>query len=101
MPLWVVLQNIHGKRFDEAAPVDAALNHLLPFGDKSFPLLGYVDPYGNTLFSSTQMWIFLSEWDALIQQTANENDLQFLRRVRAMAERCKSEPHTFLRFIGD
>jgi hypothetical protein len=106
MPLWVVHQDLKGKRYDEASPEDAALNRLLPFGDSSFPLLGYIDPYGDTLFSSTQMRIFLPEWDVLIQQTSNEddrheNDLQFLLRVRAMAERCKSEPLTFLRFIGD
>jgi hypothetical protein len=26
---------------------------------------------------------------------------KFLLRVREMAEKCKKEPHTFLRFIGD
>jgi hypothetical protein len=101
MPLWVVLQTIEGKRLDEAAPVGAALNRLLPFGNSSFPLLGFIDPYGNTIFNGTQMQTFLPEWDALVQGVMNEQDLEFLHKVRAMAERCKAEPHIFLRFIGD
>jgi hypothetical protein len=101
VPLWVVLQTLDGKRLDEAAPAGAVLNRVLPFGNSSFPLLGFIDPYGNTIFAGTQMRVFLPEWDALLQGLVNEPDLQFLRRVRAMAERCKSEPHIFLRFIGD
>jgi hypothetical protein len=55
MPIFVVLQTIEGKRLDEASPASSVLNRLLPFGDVSFPLLGFIDPYGNTIFNGTQM----------------------------------------------
>jgi hypothetical protein len=101
MPLFVVLQTIEGKRLDEAVPPAGALNRLLPFGDASFPLLGFVDPYGNTFFNGTQMQVFLLEWDLLARRVIDNEESEFLGRIRGMAERCKSQPHIFLRFIGD
>jgi hypothetical protein len=102
MPLKVVLQTIDGKRLEEAVPKNATLNRVLPtFEDVSFPMLRFVDPYGNTIFSTNQMQGFLPEWDRLSQGVTAEEDSQFLARVRQMAERCRKNPHTFLRFNGD
>jgi hypothetical protein len=102
MPLKVVIQTIDGKRLEEAVPENAALNRLLPlFEDVSFPMLRFIDPYGNTIFSTNQMHGFLPEWDRLSQRVTGEEDSQFVSRVRQMAERCKKNPHTFLRFVGD
>jgi hypothetical protein len=102
MPLWVVLQTLDGKRLDEAAPPAVALNRVLPsFEDESFPMLRFIDPYGNTLFNTNQMFGFLSEWDRLIGAINDDEISKFMMRVRSMAERCQKNPHTFLRFIGD
>jgi len=52
MPLSVVLQSIdRTRRFDQAFPSKTPLERLLPFGDASFPMMGFIDPYGNTFFS--------------------------------------------------
>jgi hypothetical protein len=101
-----VLQTINGARIEQPPRLGEVLNKILPFGDPLFPFLGFIDPFGNTIFSGIQMQIFLREWDSLIQQVkhegaVNEQDVQYLSRVREMAVRCKSEPHVFLRFIGD
>jgi len=103
MPLTVVLQNLKGeRRFDQAVPLNAALDRVLPvFEDASFPLLRFIDLYGDTIFNGNQMHGFLPEWDRLIHGVGDEDDRKFLLRVREMAEKCKKEPHTFLRFIGD
>ena len=102
MPIKVVLQTLAGKRFEEAVPPASLLNRILPSPeDASYPLLRFVDPYGDTLFNGIQMHGFLKEWDRLAERTAVKEELDFLARVRVMAERCKSEPHVFLRFIGD
>jgi hypothetical protein len=62
MPLSVVLQGIdRTRRLDQAFPSKTVLERLLPFGDTSFPMLGFIDPYGNTLFSSVQMQLFIPE----------------------------------------
>ena len=101
MPLFAVLQTIEGKRLDEAVPQAAGLNRLLPFGDVSFPFLGFIDPYGNTIFNGTQMQVLLPELELLLQRLIDKEESKFLSRIRDMAERCKSQPHIFLRFIGD
>jgi hypothetical protein len=89
-------------RLEEAVPQNATLNRLLPtFEDISFPMLRFVDSYGNTIFNSNQMHGFLPEWDRLSQVVTAEEDSQFLSRVRQMAETCRKNPHTFLRFVGD
>jgi hypothetical protein len=102
MPIDVVLQTIEGKRLAEVVPQGRTLlNRLLPLEDLSFPLLGCIDPYGNTIFNGNQMRLFLQEWDRLLQGVVDKDDTEFLLRIRGLAERCKSEPHVFLRFIGD
>jgi hypothetical protein len=82
-------------------PFNTVLELLLPFGDTSFPMLGFIDPYGNTLFNSAQMQLFIPEWDRLMRNVTDQEDLRFLQKVREMAESCKAKPHTFLRFVGD
>lgn len=101
MPLKVVLQTADGKRLAEAVPPAAALNRLLPIGDASFPLLRFVDPYGDTIFNGVQMQGVLPELNRLSQRVIDNQESEFLLIVNGMAERCKKEPHTFLRFIGD
>jgi hypothetical protein len=101
MPLKVVLQTIDGKRFDEALPPNAALNRILPFGNNTFPLLQFIDPYGDTIFNGIQMRAFLPEWSQLTYCVTDGEESEFMLKVRAMAERCKHEPHVLLRFVGD
>ena len=79
----------------------AILNRLLPLGDSSFPLLGFIDPYGDTIFNGVQMQLFLQEWDRLLKKTVNEDYLHLLRQIRSSAERCESGTHLYVRFIGD
>ena len=102
MPLSVVLQGIdRTRRFDEAFPSNTLLEDLLPFGDVSYPMLGFIDPYGNTLFNGLQMRLFIPEWDRVMRNATDKADVEFLSKVRQMAERCMKNPHIFLRFVGD
>ena len=64
-------------------------------------MLGLIDPYGSTFFSGVQMQLFIPEWDRVMRNVTDKDDLEFLLRVRQMAEECMKRPHTFLRFIGD
>src|SRR5258708_35875733 len=99
MPLKVVLQTIDGKRLAEAVPPKAALNRLIPFGDVSFPLLRFVDPYGDTIFNGAQMRGFLPEWSRLIQGVTDKQGAEFLLSVRSMAERSDRGTHIRQRCI--
>ena len=64
-------------------------------------MLGFIDPYGDTLFNGLQMQLFIPEWDRVMRNVTDEADVEFLSKVRLMAERCMKDPHTFLRFVGD
>jgi hypothetical protein len=101
MPLKIAVQTIDGKKLEEFAPPNAELNRLLPIGNPAFPLLRYIDPYGNTFFNGFQMDGLLQELDHIVANATTSEDSEFLSRVRGMAERCKTTPHLFLRFIGD
>jgi hypothetical protein len=62
MPIKAILQNIDGTRqIGGVTDADGGLNRCLPFGDESFPLFQYVDPYGNVVFSPLQMPQLLGE----------------------------------------
>jgi hypothetical protein len=74
---------------------------LPPFEDESFHLLRYIDPYGDTVFNHLQMDEFLAEWDRLRQNAITEPQKEFHAAVRRIAESCKNNVHTYVKFIGD
>jgi len=47
------------------------------------------------------MKLFTPEWDRAMQNVTDRDDVEFLSKVRQMAEICMKKPHTFLRFVGD
>ena len=100
MPLEVVLPTLDGKRFDEAVATNAALDRVLPVPE---------DCHSQCCVSSTLMAVpssmearcVVSCRDRLVPMVDDQRAGKFLLRVREMAEKCKKEPHTFLRFMGD
>jgi hypothetical protein len=101
VPLKVALQTIGNEKIKEIVPPNAMLNRLLPFGDPKFPLLQYIDEYGNTIFNGNQMGQLIDELDMLVQLATTEEERQALQRIRDAALECKNTPHLFIRFIGD
>ena len=96
----VVLQNERGNELRRAAEPLDVIEPLLPVEDEAFPYLGYLDPYGNTIFSRTQMKPFLAEWRRLHEREPSEAQRRLLRSVEEIAEECARTVHTFVRFIG-
>jgi hypothetical protein len=101
VPLKVAFQDIHGKKYKEVVPEKALLDLILPFGDARFPLLGWVDPYSNTIFNSNQMWPLLKELDQLARTVSTEEGKKLLVQICEIAIGCRDAPQTYLRFIGD
>ena len=102
MPIAVFLEDIHGtNRKGSVADAYGGLNRCLPIEDNSFPLLRYVDPYGNTVFNHLQMPQLLEEIDLLIGRCADEESKGLLENVRELAEKCRKSNHLYLRFRGD
>jgi len=103
MPLKVALQTIDNKKLEQVIPnaLEVVINDWLPFDDPAYPMLQYIDEYGDTIFSRLQMRGFLVEWDRLTQTLTDPNQRKIALEIRGLAERCQRELHTFLRFIGD
>jgi hypothetical protein len=85
-----------GGTFDTAGDFDA----LIPPADGTgFRLLGYIDPYGDTIFNQIQMHDLLADIDRLAPSTAIAE--RGIARLRRLAETCRDGVHLYLCFIGD
>ncbi len=83
-----------GGTFDAAGDFDTVLDSLV------FPLVGGIDPYGDTALSAEQMPALLTDIRAaLVNATGSQR--RGLLRLSVMAERCLAEPALALRFEGD
>ena len=80
---------------------DGVPNTLIPFDDESFPYLGYVDPYGDTIFNYLQMKPFLLDWVRLYAVASSEAEIDFLRQVEVLAQKCKTGVGSYLKMLGD
>ncbi|WP_264030335.1 hypothetical protein [Cellulosimicrobium sp. SH8] len=75
-----------------------ALARVLP--TSGLPMLARVDPYRDVVLSSSEMEQRLDELRVLVSRSAR-SDVAVLDRVVALAERCRRDPRTELRFEGD
>lgn len=73
---------------------------ILPeFSDPQFPLLGFVDPYGDTVFNSGQMRAVIPELQMLRPRHPGAESL--FDRIDAFAQQCSEGVGLFLVFVGD
>jgi hypothetical protein len=103
MPIKVALQTIDNRKLEQIVPnaLETVINDWLPFGDSAYPMLQYIDEYGDTIFNGLQMREFLEEWDRLTQTLTNPDQRKIVLDIRQLAEKCQRRPQTYLRFIGD
>lgn len=106
MPIVAILRNDRGEQqrglddpnggtFDAAGDFD----RLIPSDDPSYHLIGYIDPYGDTVFNGRQMTELLGDLDRL--QTAKPVESRGLERLRRLAELCRDGVDLYVWFIGD
>jgi hypothetical protein len=103
MGMNVVLQDERGKPL---APAISDERNALPrilaaAGADKFPLLGHLDLYGDTTFNRQQLDAVAQEWSSLMPYARSEDEMSFLRAVRALIERGRGEVHQYMKFIGD
>jgi hypothetical protein len=101
MTINVYLQSLDGSKHDQVFDLYDSLAQLWPFTDPSFPLLQYIDPYGNAIFNGLQMPEIRRELTLLVEKSVTEQQKSVLRQIDALAAKCQEEPHKFLRFRGD
>jgi hypothetical protein len=101
MAINVYLQTLDGKKKSEAFDLNYSMAKDWPINDPSFPLLQYLDPYGNAIFNGAQMGEIRKELMVLIERSSSGEQKTFLRSIHQLADQCEQHPHTFLRFRGD
>lgn len=102
MPIAIHLRRENGETLNSVheSPGDG---HVLPVLDiAEFPMLGHVDPYGNTIFNRSQMRVIMDEIDRLVgAPMMNEKQAEFLLKVKEICVEGLTRQHRFLWFLGD
>jgi|SRR5580704_12005821 hypothetical protein len=99
MAINVVLQTENGKIRRRVIDTSKGLNWILPIDNPSFPLLQFVDPYGDTIFNEKQTRHLIEELKTVIATAANPEERALLEQVKDLAEQI--DTHLYLWFVGD
>ena len=101
MAVNIVLQSEQGRMLEQVVyPIEVS-DTFIPYDDESFPCLGYVDPYGDTIFNHLQMKPFLLDWARLYAVASSEAEINFLRQVEVLAQKCQTGVGLYLKLVGD
>jgi hypothetical protein len=101
MAINVFLQSVKGEKCNEVIDLYYLLAKVWPIDDPSFPLLQYIDPYGDVTFNRAPMSQVERELQLLLERAETGEQKALLAQIGDRAERCHGELHIFLRFAGD
>ncbi|MBV9613081.1 MAG: hypothetical protein JO091_11450 [Acidobacteriaceae bacterium] len=102
MGFGIELKDEWGAQLDTVADPQNILDRLLPVpGDSSNPMLGSIDPYGDTVFNVIQINWFLSEWSAVLAKAQTAEEQELTSKITAMAQRVRDGIGLYLKFVGD
>jgi hypothetical protein len=78
------------------------LNPLLPsLDDDTYELLGYVDPYGVTIFNWMQASVLSKDLLRVRAKAQSVETVALLDTIIALADKAMAEGHLYLKFSGD
>jgi hypothetical protein len=97
--LRVVLQDESGCQI--GAGIDIAANIFPHLDDERFVCLRFIDPYGDTLFNALQAKVVIDELRVLKTSIQGPHECAAVEGIESLAKMCQTEPHLYLRFIGD
>lgn len=80
---------------------EALAQALRPLGRHDSGKLGWVDPYGDTLFNEQEAEAARHEVAGLIQRCADERQKAALCDLAGLLELCAATPGSYLWFVGD
>ena len=101
MPLSIVRETEGGADLQRVDDVEDVIIELIGrVGRERLRLLGYVDPYGDTVFNQLQCADVLGDVEKL-GEVASPHQRQLLAQVRELVQRCKREVHEYVKLYGD
>lgn len=63
--------------------------------------LRFIDAFGNTLFTQSQIPVLIKELQSEVEETKNNEIKSHLEKVIRLVERAIKQTHTYIEFIGD
>jgi hypothetical protein len=77
------------------------LRSLIPsLDEEGYELLGYVDPYGDTIFNWSQAQLLISDLERAKGSKANSTEaVELLERIIQLARQCAGQPYLYLKFL--
>ena len=100
MGLDAYLEDEFGGELDQYMDDGAILASAIPAGNPDYPMLRYVDIEGVTAFNRLQLAVVIPELERL-SAGALPDARPALSRGLKMAKKAASEPHLYLRLLGD
>jgi hypothetical protein len=102
MPLMVAMVDVRGKLLSDWVrdTSDFFLTKQLPLDDPSYPYLGFIDLYGETVFNRVQLTQFLKEWKRWSATAHTDEQKLLVKRIEELAVRSQRTAVN-LRFSGD
>jgi len=102
MPLLTVeLRSAQGEVLDRVFDEGAIARLTQSVDHRSSVCLRFIDPYGNTVFNSTQAAVLSAELNTAKGTVVDREDQERLAAVADLADRCAVSLHVLLWFIGD
>ncbi|WP_432979935.1 hypothetical protein [Dactylosporangium sp. CA-233914] len=93
------LTNYHGATVDTVTGHD--INELVEAArERSYPMLGYIDAYGDTQFNVVQMQLLIPELESL-ESAGPEAVRATATALLELARKVPRRPHQYLLFLGD
>jgi hypothetical protein len=100
MGLDATLEDEFGEELDAFTDDEGRLAAAWPSGNPAYPILRHVDAEGTTLLNRNQLAAALPEFEAFALVAPAEVK-PLAARLLKFARKGASEPHLYLRFLGD
>lgn len=84
-----------GREFDFSSAILSGVDR------EKFPILSYVDPYGDTIFNQLQVSQLCIELSLLKKMMENDHDQLIVEQLELLCKKSLVEPHLYLKFLGD
>ena len=102
MGIETIVVGSDGKKLASVEDPTNILHRVLPsHDDNRYQCLNRIDWYGDTTFNRHQLSIFREELRRVLANIEVPDQKTLLDKIGALAARCETEPHLYLKFIGD
>jgi hypothetical protein len=104
MPVTIAIENerrVRGDEIHDTSDVVIGLIGRAHKAGKTLRVLGYVDPYGDTVLNALQQDAALADLDDLDALARSVEESKLINKLRSLLKDSRRAPHQYVRFVGD